>query len=62
MGDGGEWLFKSEGIGPVKILYGNKIYPKTLLFNTKKNRSSFIKLKGIWVNDSNIPFIQLWLE
>ena len=53
---------KSEGIEPVKILYGNKIYPKTLLFNTKKTRMSYIKLKGIWVNDNNKPFLQLWLE
>ena len=53
---------KSEAIEPVKILYGNKIYPKTLLYNTKKTRISYIKLKGIWVNDTNIPFIQLWLE
>ena len=53
---------KSEGIEPVKILYGNKIYPKTLLYNTKKTRISYIKLKGIWVNDKNIPFLRLWLE
>ena len=53
---------KSEGIEPIKILYGNKIYPKTLLFNVKKNESSYIKLKGIWVNDKNKPFLQLWLE
>ena len=53
---------KSEGIEPVKILYGNKIYPKTLLYNTKKTRISYIKLKNIWVNDKNMPFLQLWLE
>ena len=53
---------KSEGVGPVKILYGSKIYPKTLLYNTKKARNNYIKLKGIWVNDKNIPFLQLWLE
>ena len=53
---------KSEGVGPVKILYGSKIYPKTLLCNTKKARNNYIKLKGIWVNDKNIPFLQLWLE
>ena len=53
---------KSEGVGPVKILYGSKIYPKTLLYNTKKTRNNYIKLKGIWVNDKNMPFLQLWLE
>ena len=40
---------KSVGNEPVKILYGNKIYPKTLLFSTKKTRISYIKLKGIWL-------------
>ena len=53
---------KSEGIEPVKNLYGNKIYPKTLLCNTKKTRISYIKVKGIWVNYKNMPFLQLWLE
>ena len=53
---------KGEGIEPVKNLYGNKIYPKTLLYNMKKTRISYIKLKGIWVNDRNTPFLQLWLE
>ena len=53
---------KGEGIEPVKILYNNKIYPKTLLYNTTKKKVNYIKLKGVWVNDKNKPFIQLWLE
>ena len=53
---------KGEGIEPVKILYSNKIYPKTLLYNTKNNKTHYIKLKGVWVNDKNKPFTQLWLE
>ena len=52
---------KNEGIEPVKILYGNKIYPKTLLYAVKKN-NNYIKVKGVWVNEQNKPFIQLWLE
>ena len=51
-------------IEPITLLYGNKIYPKTLLNCTKKKRNNFInyiKLKSIWVNDKNKPFIQLWL-
>ena len=50
---------KNEGIEPITILYNNKIYPKTLLYHPKK--ASCIVPKGIWVNDKNIPFIQLWL-
>ena len=53
---------KGEGIEPVKILYNNKIYPKTLLYNKKNNKTHYIKLKGVWVNDKNKPFTQLWLE
>ena len=53
---------KGEGIGSIIILYNKKIYPKTLLYVVKKGKVNYIKLKGIWVNDSNKPFLQLWLE
>ena len=53
---------KGEGIGSITILYNKKIYPKTLLYVIKKGKVNYIKLKGIWVNDSNKPFLQLWLE
>ena len=51
-------------IEPITLLYGNLIYHKTLLKCTKKKRNNFInciKLKSIWVNDKNKPFVQLWL-
>ena len=53
---------KGEGIGSITILYNKKIYPKTLLYVVKKGKVNYIKLKGIWVNESNKPFPQLWLE
>ena len=53
---------KGEGISPITILYNKRIYPKTLLDVVKKGKVNYIKLKGIWVNDSNKPFLQLWLE
>ena len=53
---------KGEGISPITILYNKKIYPKTLLYVIKKGKVNYIKLKGIWVNESNKPFPQLWLE
>ena len=48
---------KSEGIEPVTILYGNKIYLKVsyLLGNEEQHH---IKIKSIWVNEKNKPFIQ----
>ena len=53
---------KGEGISPITILYNKKIYPKTLLYVIKKGKVNCIKLKSIWVNESNKPFPQLWLE
>ena len=53
---------KGEGIGSITILYNKKIYPKTLLYVIKEGKVSYIKLKGIWVNENNKPFPQLWLE
>ena len=52
---------KSEGIRPITILYGNKIYPKTKfpLFTEGKDQYR-IKVKSIWINEKNKPFIQMW--
>ena len=46
---------------PITFLYGNKIYLKTSLKN-KKKANYYIKLKSIWVNNENKPFLQYWLE
>ena len=51
---------KGEGIPPITILYGNKIYPKTIIHNP--TNASIIKIKSVWINDENKPFLQLWLE
>ena len=53
---------KGEGIGSITILYNKKIYPKTLLYVIKKGKVNYIKLKAIWVNESNKPFPKLWFE
>ena len=51
---------KSEGVGPVTILYGNKIYPKTSSTTATKKKENYLTFKSVWVNDKNKPFIQLW--
>ena len=51
---------KGEDIPPITIVYGNKIYPKTIIHNPTD--ASIIKIKGVWINDENKPFLQLWLE
>ena len=50
---------KSEGVEPVTILYGNRIYPKAscLLSDEKQHH---IKIKSIWIDEKNKPFAQLW--
>ena len=51
---------KGEGIPLIKNLYGNKIYPKTIKHNPTD--TSIIKIKSVWLNNENKPFLQLWLE
>ena len=50
---------KGKGIPPITILYGNKIYPKTIIHNPTD--ASIIKIKSVWINDENKSFLQLWL-
>ena len=51
---------EGEGIPPITIVYGNKIYPKTIIHNPTEE--SIIKIKSVWINDENKTFLQLWLE
>ena len=51
---------EDQGVTPITILYDNRIYPKTYLDNL--SNASVIKIKGVWINDENKPFLQLWLE
>ena len=50
---------KNEGIEPLTILYGNRIYPKVSTYLTDKKEHN-INIKSVWVNDKNKPFIQLY--
>ena len=53
---------KNQGVGPVKFLYGNRIYPRT--HYTKKDSKHGLKIRpsGVWVSYENKPFLQYWLE
>ena len=51
---------KDQGVTGITILYDNRIYPKTYLDNP--SNASAIKIKGVWINDENKSFLQLWLE
>ena len=51
---------EEQELTSVTILYDNKVYPKTYLDNP--SNASVIKFKGVWINNENKPFLQLWLE
>ena len=53
---------KSEGVGPLTIIYGNKIYLKISLTTSTKKKSYNLNFRSIWINKENKPFIQHWLE
>ena len=44
---------KDEGIPPITIVYGNKIYPKTIIHNP--TNASIIKIKSVWIKVPKAP-------
>ena len=54
-----EYLKNKVGTRPVTILYGNMIYPKVSGLMWQKR---YIIIKSVWINEKNIPFVQLWYE
>ena len=55
-----EYLKNEVGTGAITILYGNRIYPKVLgLIGQDKEEIQF-KIKSIWINENNKPFVQLY--
>ena len=55
-----EHLKNEVGTGPIKILYGNKIYTKLSKKINQEEEKFFIKISGVWINENNKPFVQLW--
>ena len=51
---------KNEGIEPVTILYSIRIYPKVSTMLGQKEEKHHIKISGVWINENNKPFVQLW--
>ena len=55
-----EYLKNDVGTGAITILYGNRIYPKVSgLIGQDKEEFQF-KIKSIWINENNKPFVQLY--
>ena len=55
-----EHLKNEVGTSPVKIVYGNKIYTKLSKKINQEENKYFIKISGVWINENNKPFVQLW--
>ena len=57
-----EYLKNKVGTRPVTILYGNMIYPKVSGLIGQEKEERYIKIKSVWINEKNKPFVQLWYE
>ena len=55
-----EYLKNEVGTEAITILYGNKIYPKLSSLIGQEKNEHHIKIKSVWINEKNKPFIQLW--
>ena len=55
-----EYLKNEVGTEPITVLYGNKIYSKLSKLINQEQKKYFIKVSGVWINENNKPFIQLW--
>ena len=55
-----EYLKNEVGTNAVTILYGNMIYPKVSTLIGQKKEEHHIKIKSVWINENNKPFVQLY--
>ena len=55
-----EYLKNEVGTGPITILYGNSIYPKVSGLIGQEKEERYIKIKSVWIDEKNKPFVQLW--
>ena len=55
-----EYLKNEVGTGVVIISYGNMIYPKVLSLIGQDKEEHHIKIKSVWINENNKPFVQLY--
>ena len=55
-----EYLKNEVGTKPITILYGDWIYPKFSSLIGQKKEEHYIKIKSVWIDENNKPFVQLW--
>ena len=55
-----DYLKCEVGTETVTILYGNMIYPKVSTLIGQEKNEQHIKIKSVWINKKNKPFVQLY--
>ena len=55
-----EYLKNEVGTGSVSIIYSNSIYPKVSDLIWQEKEEHYIKIKSVWINEKNKPFVELW--
>ena len=55
-----EYLKCEVGTEAITLLYGKKIYPKVEELTEQKEEQHQLKIKSIWINENNKPFVQLY--
>ena len=55
-----EYLKNEVGTGSVTILHSNSIYPKVSGLIGQEKEERYIKIKSVWIDEKNKPFVQLW--
>ena len=55
-----DYLKNEVGTKAVTILYGNMIYPKVSGLIGQEKEEHLIKIKSVWIDEKNKPFVQLY--
>ena len=55
-----DYLKCKVGTEAVTILYGNRIYPKVSGLIGQEKEGHQFKIKSVWINENNKPFVQLY--
>ena len=55
-----EYLKNEVGTGAITFLYGNRIYAKVSGLIGQDKEEIQLKIKSIWINENNKPFVQLY--
>ena len=55
-----EYLKNEMGAGAITILYANRIFPKVTGLIGQDREERQLKIKSIWINENNKPFVQLY--